>query len=320
MIIMQEPNEEVEASIPPLNVRDDPDLHRTFTARRKAAKRTLPWDLQSGKLELVSSQLPQDEDIPATKKRRLEEPFSVSAADEVATTFSTLDTAVSLPTDEHADAVPAKVTQTIDRWTLEEDTKLTGAVTNICKMNHGKEYRVDWVAVAALVPCRTKQQCKSRWQTLDANIGGANRFMGTWTEDEDSKLRDAVKGHGGKDWGTISALVPGRTKIQCHQRWPKLLDPSIDRATGRTCKWAEGEDSKLKDAVQTHGGKNWDAIAALVPGRNKNQCWSRWRELPLSFRVERELSVGADGVMSWIPTSTVRMEVLLNEEKTKTAG
>jgi hypothetical protein len=59
IIIMQEPNEEVEASIPPLNVRDDPDLNRTFTARRKAAKRTLPWDLKSGELELVSSQLPQ---------------------------------------------------------------------------------------------------------------------------------------------------------------------------------------------------------------------------------------------------------------------
>jgi hypothetical protein len=32
----------------------------------------------------------------------------------------------------------------------------------------------------------------------------------------------------------------------------------------------------LKDAVQTHGGKNWGLIAALVLGRTKSQCKSRW--------------------------------------------
>jgi hypothetical protein len=37
----------------------------------------------------------------------------------------------------------------------------------------------------------------------------------------------------------------------------------------RTGKWAEDEDIKLKDAVETHGGNNWGAIAALVPGRTK---------------------------------------------------
>jgi hypothetical protein len=43
------------------------------------------------------------------------------------------------------------------------------------------------------------------------------------------------------------------------------LDPSIDLANGRTGKWAENEDIKLKDAVQIHGGKEWVAITALVP-------------------------------------------------------
>jgi hypothetical protein len=54
------------------------------------------------------------------------------------------------------------------------------------------------------------------------------------------------------------------------------LNPSIDR-TPRTGKWTEDEDSKLKDAVQTHGGKNWGAIAALVPGRTNDQCRHRWQ-------------------------------------------
>jgi hypothetical protein len=54
------------------------------------------------------------------------------------------------------------------------------------------------------------------------------------------------------------------------------LDPINDQVIVRTGKWVEDEDSKLKDAVQTHGGKNWVAIAALVPGRSKQQCRSRW--------------------------------------------
>jgi hypothetical protein len=81
----------------------------------------------------------------------------------------------------------------------------------------------------------------------------ANERTGKWSEDEDIKLKDAVQMHGGKKWGAIAALVPGRTKIQCCSRWHDALDPSIDRATGRTGKWAEYEDIKLKDAVQTNG-------------------------------------------------------------------
>jgi hypothetical protein len=34
-------------------------------------------------------------------------------------------------------------------------------------------------------------------------------------------------------------------------------------------------DIKLKNAVQTHGCKDWGAVAALVPGRTKKQCYNR---------------------------------------------
>jgi myb proto-oncogene protein len=114
---------------------------------------------------------------------------------------------------------------------------------------------------------------------LDPSIDRANERTGKWTADEDSKLKDAVQIHGGKNWGAISALVPGRKTMQCNYRWQTTLDPSIDRANESTGKWTEPEDSNLKDAVRTHGGKNWGAIAALVPGRLEKQCGSRWRAL-----------------------------------------
>jgi hypothetical protein len=111
---------------------------------------------------------------------------------------------------------------------------------------------------------------------LDPNMDEANGRTGTWTEDEDLKLEDAVQTHGGKNWKKIAALVPGRTNKQCCARWHNALDPSIALTAGSTGTFTEDEDLKLEAAVQTHGGKNWKKIAAMVPGRTKKQCSTRW--------------------------------------------
>jgi hypothetical protein len=183
--------------------------------------------------------------------------------------------------DTNANSDPVTDTQpkagATRRWTLEEDAKLTRAVANISKKKWGKEYKTDWPDISAMVPGRTRTQCLHRWyDALDPSIGRAGGRQGKWTEIEDSKLKDAVQTHGGKDWATIAALVPARSKKQCYQRWQDVFDPNIERASVRSGKWTAVEDIKLKDAVQNHGGKNWDAIAALVPGRTKLQCRVRW--------------------------------------------
>jgi hypothetical protein len=158
------------------------------------------------------------------------------------------------------------------KWTSDEDRKLKNAVQTL-----GDK---DWDAISALVPGRTRKQCNQRWHNvLDPSIGLAKERTGKWAENEDIKLKDAVQTHGGKNWIAITKLVPGRTKIQCRSRWHDTLNPRIDRASGRSGKWAEDEDIKLKDAVQTYGGKNWDAIAVLVPGRTRIQCHNRWKDV-----------------------------------------
>jgi hypothetical protein len=291
IVIMQEPSDDDddEASISMENVREDPNLNRTFAARRKAAKRTLPWGLSVDELELVTPQ--QAEEIRATKRPRLEETFSAST-DEAPAELPSHDTAVSLPAAaadhddaDHDDADqanenPVTGTWATGSWMPEEDAKLNSAVTNTSKKKWGTEYKTDWAAVAALVPSRTTQQCRDRWrQVLAPSIDRSNRRRGKWTSDEDSKLKDAVQTHCGKNWDAITALVTGRSKVQCSSRWHDFLDPTIDRATGRTGRWGEYEDIKLKDAVQTHGGKNWGAIAALVPGRTNGQCSYRWHDV-----------------------------------------
>jgi myb proto-oncogene protein len=135
----------------------------------------------------------------------------------------------------------------------------------------------NWETIAALVPGRTKRQCSGRWYTIvGTNIDPTTARAGRWTVDEDKKLKDAVQTHGGENWETIAALVTGRTKRQCSSRWQTISDTNIDPTPARAGRWTADEDGKLKDAVQTHGGKDWAAIAALVPGRTKSQCWSRW--------------------------------------------
>jgi myb proto-oncogene protein len=157
-------------------------------------------------------------------------------------------------------------------WTGDEDKMLREAVGA-----HGAK---NWVTIATLVPGRTNTQCRIRWQDALDPISGANGRTGKWTGDEDKKLKDAVPAQGVKNWVIIAALVPGRTRHQCRHRWTEAVDPSISQANGgRTGKWKEDEDKMLKEAVRTHGGKNWANIAVLVPGRTHKQCYNRWHDV-----------------------------------------
>ena len=104
---------------------------------------------------------------------------------------------------------------------------------------------------------------------------------GKWGEDEEIKLKDAVQTmavqtHGGKNWDAIAALVPDRTKGQCRSKWHNASESSIHVTPVHTGTWTEDEDIKLKDAVQTRSGKNWNEIAALVPGRSR---YHRWKDV-----------------------------------------
>jgi hypothetical protein len=72
--------------------------------------------------------------------------------------------------------------------------------------------------------------------------------------------------------------VLGRTRKQPLRTWNGVLDPSIGRARGHAGTGAACKDSKLKEAVQAHGDKDWGATASLVPGRVGNQCWDRWKK------------------------------------------
>jgi hypothetical protein len=84
-------------------------------------------------------------------------------------------------------------------WREEEDIELKAAVHT-----HGDK---DWVANAALVPSRTRIQCRNRLR--DPSIDRVNRCMRKWKKDEYIKLNAAVHTHGGNNWVAIAALAQG---------------------------------------------------------------------------------------------------------------
>jgi hypothetical protein len=163
-------------------------------------------------------------------------------------------------------------------WTTKEDAKLIDAITKCGK---------DWVKVSALVPGRTNEQCRRAWtDRLIPTDEGALTRMGYWTTEEDAKMIEAVK-KCGKDWLAVAALVPGRTNKQCHNRWTSHVHPTTKRKNRITGKWTLEEDSKLINAVTVcwkDWGRDWVAVAALVPDRTNTQCCTRWKRLGLDLQ------------------------------------
>jgi hypothetical protein len=87
--------DEAEASIPTETLIDGPNLNCRFTWRRKVAKRTFPWDLPAGELNLRSPP-PQAEDIPVTQEPGVEEPLPITT-NEAARETAAPDISEGLP-------------------------------------------------------------------------------------------------------------------------------------------------------------------------------------------------------------------------------
>jgi hypothetical protein len=115
----------------------------------------------------------------------------------------------------------ARATGRKGAWTGDEDRMLQEAVQLYGAKN--------WIVIATLVLSGSNVQCNNRW--LKALT---TRRLDVWTESEDDKLKHAVQMRHHKGWAAVAALVPGRTSIQCTNRWYDVLKHSIDQAAGRT--------------------------------------------------------------------------------------
>ncbi|CAG8523314.1 12230_t:CDS:10 [Ambispora gerdemannii] len=149
------------------------------------------------------------------------------------------------------------------KWAKEEDQKLIRAVSMYGEGN--------WQQVAHCFDNRTGQQCLHRWTKTLSPI----RKTGRWSAKEDELLKQAVLLHGPKNWVKLQQYVPGRTDVQCRERWKNVLDSSIKKD-----KWHPEEDEKLSQFVNEFGKNQWSRISKeLNNGRTDNQCRRRYLQL-----------------------------------------
>ncbi|KAI3515764.1 hypothetical protein L1887_14668 [Cichorium endivia] len=162
-----------------------------------------------------------------------------------------------------------------NEWTPVEDEELRNAVAEYGDTN--------WQLVASTLEGRTGTQCSNRW---NKSLNPMRKRVGKWAPDEDKRLKIAVKLFGGKNWNKIARFVPGRTQVQCRERWVNCLDPALNMN-----EWTPQEDLQLKYAISEHG-YCWSKVAACVPPRTDNQCRRRWsvllpHEVPVLQRARK---------------------------------
>ena len=79
------------------------------------------------------------------------------------------------------------------------------------------------------------------------------------------------------DWDNISALLPGRSKAYCKNRWLTTQNIKINKSL-----WSDEEDALLAQLVTIHGTKQWKVIANELNrktedgNRTGKQCRERW--------------------------------------------
>jgi hypothetical protein len=146
--------------------------------RRKAAKRTLPWDLEAAELDLVSP-LQQAEDILASKRRRLEESLSTAsettATAEVATDAASTDVAMDPPPpDDDVDDEDANTDAATDTQSKPRAADVTGRC-----INHDDDDDANDDA--------------NRDSVMDTQSNkGTTGATTSWTPEEDAELTSAV--------------------------------------------------------------------------------------------------------------------------------
>lgn len=97
-----------------------------------------------------------------------------------------------------------------------------------------------------------------------------------WRAEEDDMLRVLVQLHEGKRWKLVASYFaePPRTFTQCHNRWSKVLDPTMSKGP-----WTAQEDEELLRLLSLHpvGAKiNWNRLCGPLRGRNGKQARERW--------------------------------------------
>lgn len=193
------------------------------------------------------------------------------------------------------------------KWTLEEDKKLIDAVKIFGDCN--------WQLIAAALKGRTGQQCLHRWaKSINPAIKRSK-----WTPEESDILKRAVQLYGAGNWTKVQRLIPGRTDMQCRERWVNILQPTVTRT-----KMSDDEVLQLVQWVERVGPR-WSYIADFFPGRTDNNMLRSYtaymngikRKKAKQEREEKRAELKRQKTETKAEKKRLKMELLKNKKKRK---
>lgn len=121
----------------------------------------------------------------------------------------------------------------------------------------------------------TGSQCESHWRNVRTTLK-----RGPWTAEEDASLHRAVQLYSAATetipWKKVAPLIPGRTNVQCRDRW--LVVSGIRRGLAKPKKnppWKDDEDATLREAIGDQWNKkkpdvDWLEVAQSVGRKDRN--------------------------------------------------
>ncbi|KAL4351827.1 hypothetical protein GQ457_06G004520 [Hibiscus cannabinus] len=129
---------------------------------------------------------------------------------------------------------------------------------------------------------------------------------GTWTPEEDQKLRAYVTKYGCWNWRQLPKYAGlQRCGKSCRLRWLNYLRPNVKRGN-----YSKEEEETI---VRLHAslGNKWSAIAAQLPGRTDNEVKNHWHTNLKKRFQDKTLETQADGQIKR-GTSKEKEETKLN--------
>ncbi|KAK8868406.1 Myb-related protein B [Apiospora arundinis] len=193
------------------------------------------------------------------------------------------------------------------KWTVQEDEALLEQVKQRRLPTHQTAGSImSWNNVAQYFPGRSNKDCRKRWCKLETKDPEGRRKGGTWDQDEDQRLMEAV-GAVGKKWTSVSERVGSRNADQCAKRWQHCLDPSLKRS-----EWTPEEDAHLLAAVSSAPDNMvpWKSLSEKLPGRSTTSMKNRHTAL-IRQRASETSSEGQAGLQpsctSWGPSQDLEL-------------
>ena len=104
-----------------------------------------------------------------------------------------------------------------------------------------------WRELAKSVPGRSNKDWRRRWWNSLAD----GTAKGSWSEEEDGLLIEAVRKHG-TNWSRVARVFRSRNSDQCSSHWSQVLDPEIN-----FCDWT------IKEVLAVNPiSKSWSLTAS----------------------------------------------------------